>query len=618
MRPGQHRRLPNHVIGLILVVIVAVGSFLAYSKKLPWTHPYEVKAVFTTAENVRVKSPVRIAGVQVGTVTSVQPLTSDSPDYQAATGSSAKPPSNLPPGQQAAIVTMEINDDGRPIHDDATFKLRPRLFLEGNLFVDVHPGSPEAQEASDGHVFPATQTSAAVQLDQVLSSLQGNVRRNLQIFLKEFGNALIKYHGAEGFRTLYQTSPGAYKNTALVNQAFLGTQPGDLSGLVKNLDSTVQALDADQTGLQNLVTNLRTVTGSFAAHDQQLASAIGELPNTLAAGRPALLHLSESFPPLRAFAREALPGVRSSPETLDAATPLLNQIRKLVSERELRGLTHDLRPTIPRLTKLSKRTIPFLHQSRALASCFNQAIIPWGNESIGPGQDPDFPAATVTDGAGSHPARVYEETGYGLVGIAGESRSGDANGQYVRVEAGGGMNTPVFPGPIQGSTGKIISGLQPASQNVPFVGFTESELLGSRPNLALGNEDSAKPPYRPTVPCEKQQPPNLDTSTGPVPTQTSASAMSPSQLPAPLRALGDTPKVYAQHYLDAQRLQSQGKSGQAAAELRKAAAAWLNFQKKIQPGLQREIKFLNSAKDSAPLGTLAQKASAAAQQGAGQ
>ena len=31
--------------------------------------------------------------------------------------------------------------------------------------------------------------------------------------------------------------------------------------------------------------------------------------------------------------------------------------------------------------------------------------------------------------------RVFEETAYGLAGIAGESRSGDANGQYIRVQA---------------------------------------------------------------------------------------------------------------------------------------------------------------------------------------
>ena len=215
------------------------------------------------------------------------------------------------------------------------------------MFVDVSPGSPESPEAPADHIFPVTQTSASVQLDQVLTTLQSGVRRNLQIFLKEFGNALIKYGGAEGLRQLYQTSPGAYKYTSLVNQAFLGTQPHDLSNLIRNLDSTVQALDADETGLQNLVTNLRVVTGSFAAQNQALSDAIARLPRLLEVGRPALAALDQSFPPLRAFAREALPGVRSTPETLDAATPLLNQIRSLVSKPELRGLSQDLRPHDP-------------------------------------------------------------------------------------------------------------------------------------------------------------------------------------------------------------------------------------------------------------------------------
>ena len=41
---------------------------------------------------------------------------------------------------------------------------------------------------------------------------------------------------------------------------------------------------------------------------------------------------------------------------------------------------------------------------------------------------------------------MSEETAYGLVGIGSESRSGDANGQYIRVEAGGGANTVLLPG----------------------------------------------------------------------------------------------------------------------------------------------------------------------------
>ena len=123
MRPGGNKRLPNHVIGLILVVLIAVGSYLAFAKKLPWSHGYEIKAVFTTAENVRPKSPVRIAGVEVGEVTGVQPCTNDNPacggvdngDTVTASTNGASPGQGGASGVQAAIVTMEISDEGRPI-----------------------------------------------------------------------------------------------------------------------------------------------------------------------------------------------------------------------------------------------------------------------------------------------------------------------------------------------------------------------------------------------------------------------------------------------------------------------------------------------------------------------
>jgi phospholipid/cholesterol/gamma-HCH transport system substrate-binding protein len=595
MRPGQHKRLPNWAIGLILVVLIAVGSVLAYTKKLPFTHGYQVKAVFTTAENIRPKSPVRIAGVNVGEVTSVEPCTNDNPacggvegdDTITASTSPGNPSGGGASGVQAAIVTMEITDEGRPIKEDATFKLRPRLFLEGNLFVDVNPGSPTSAEVSADHTFPVTQTSAAVQLDQVLTTLQGGVRRNLQIFLKEFGDSLIKYGGAEGFRELYRTSPGAYKYTSLVNQAFLGTQPHDLSNLVRNLDSTVQALDADEVGLQNLVTNLRVVTGSFAAQNQALSEAIARLPRLLEVGRPALAALDRSFPPLRAFAREALPGTRSTPETLDAATPLLNQIRALVSKSELRGLSQDLRHTIPNLTRLSHRSIPFLNQSRALSSCFNQTIIPWSNSSV---PDSNFPPADVTDGAGTHPATVAQETGYGLVGIGGESRSGDANGEYIRVEFGGGTNTPIIPGPLQGTVGNVIKNSQPASQTVPFVGFAESQLLGSQPNLALGSEDSVKTPFRPDAPCERQEPPNLETSHGPAPEQVPPESLPPVPLSSNEKEQQQATTDYVDAYGQAQELSAGGKQTRASALLAKATENWLRAKAKTDPELQAQLE----------------------------
>ena len=62
------------VFGLIMVVIIAIASVMAFTKKIPFAgHGYELSATFENASTLRASSPVRIAGVKVGEVTDVQP-----------------------------------------------------------------------------------------------------------------------------------------------------------------------------------------------------------------------------------------------------------------------------------------------------------------------------------------------------------------------------------------------------------------------------------------------------------------------------------------------------------------------------------------------------------------
>lgn len=561
----KSERLPNWAIGLIVVIVTVVASYFAYTKELPWHDGYTVKAVFSSAQNVRTDSPVRIAGVNVGKVTGVEPLTSDSPEFQADS-SGQVPNLDSPPGQQAAVVTMEITDEGRPIHQDATFTLRPRLFLEGNMFVDLKPGSPESPEADDNYTFPQNQTAYSVQLDQVLTTLQADVRSDLQTFLDQFGNALIKYNGAQGFRDLYANSAGAYRYTAEVNDAYLGTEPHDLSRLIKNLDVVVRAFGKNESQLKGLVTNFRTVSGSFAAQDQALEQAVAELPAVLDAAKPAFANLNASFPPLRAFAREALPGVRSTNPMIEASTPFIEQLRLLMSEDELRGLTHDLKPTIPDLAKLAHETIPFLDQTRALSSCFNEVVIPWANSTVDP-QNPAYPSNLAPSGT------VSEETGYGLLGIAGESQGGDANGQTIRVEAGGGPNTVVAPGSGTGF-GEASASIAP------------SQVLGSMPKVfpAHGNSstaDSVKPRFAPNSPCEKQEPPDLGAAGGAPPAgqQPLSSAKSMQQLQDAVANLDPTTKSQLQQVAGLS-----SKQNPSAADVKKLTQLQAELAKAFQSG----------------------------------
>ena len=487
-RARDRKRVPNWAIGLVMVVVLVIASYFAFTKNVPWGRGTEVTVVFNSAQNLRVNSPVRIAGVEVGKVTSVEALDPESEDGEGGAAGSAR---------TGAVVTMELDDDGLPLKEDAHFTLKPRLFLEGNLFVDLQPGSPSSPTVdTTDYTFPPAQTANTVQLDQILTgSLQADVRRDLQVFLDEFGSALVDEGGAQSLRTLNKVSPGAFRYTSEVNQAVLGVNPHDLSSLIVNLDRVVRALDADEPALQDLITNLRITTGSFAQQSAPLETAIQELPRTIEAGNEAFASLNAAFPNTRAFAREILPGVRTAPATLDAATPLLFQLKLLARPQELRGLVSDLRPTVPHLAKLTRETIPFLEQSRALSSCFNTVILPWADDRVTGG--------SFYDAQHGAQGRVFEETGYGLPGIAGESRSGDANGQYIRVIAGGGTNTVVTNDQSTGGT------LQ--------AGLTPFPIDGAMPPISA----SAKTPFRPEVPCETQEPPNLAALPGDPPQQQS-------------------------------------------------------------------------------------------------
>ena len=142
------------IFGCVMVVILAIGSYLAFTKELPFTSEgYRSRRRSRTPTTLRTtNSPVRIAGVNVGKVTDVER------------------------DGDLAEVTFTVDEEGQPIHDDAEVEIRPRLFLEGNFFLDLHPGSPSAPELADGGDIPITQTATAVQLDEVLTALQAPTR----------------------------------------------------------------------------------------------------------------------------------------------------------------------------------------------------------------------------------------------------------------------------------------------------------------------------------------------------------------------------------------------------------------------------------------------------------
>ena len=490
---GMHARrlLPNWLVGILAIVVSTGGVLLAFAGELPWSKGHEIEAVFPRVQGLNPDSPVRVAGIDVGEVTAVDHVAAE-PGSEEVPGTS---PDDGEPPAGATVVTLELTDEALPVHEDATMRIRPRLFLEGNYFIELETGSPSAPELEEGGRIPYASTSAPVQLDEVLTSLQSETRKDLQVALDELGGALVREGGTEGLRGIARSAGGAAKQTAIVNEALLGTEPNDLSGLVRNLGRVTAALDRNEPALQGLVANANDVAGALAAEGAALERSVAELPGTLDAAMPTLDALNASLPATRAFAREALPGTRALPPALDAATPLLAQVRGLVSPDELRGALADLRPTIPRLAALTDDTTTLLGEARALSSCFSEIVIPWSQSTP---VDPETPAN----------GPIYKETAWGLTGISGESRNFDGNGPWARVLAASGANFATLP-PLDGTSDQLV-------------GISPFPLLGARPSLT----SSAQTPFRRDVACERNDLPDLDSGqAAPAPEQSTASRL---------------------------------------------------------------------------------------------
>lgn len=486
-------------VGLLAIALIAVAMYFGFTKHVPFTHGYRIHAVFQSSNNIRPGSPVRIAGVNVGKVTSV-----DRYEHTNLTD-----------------VTMEIDGEGLPIHRDATLKIRPRIFLEGNFFVDLKPGSPSAPQVPDGGTIGPAQTATPVQLDQVLTALQSDQRSDLQTLLQQYGAALDApptaaqnatldpevqgKTGAQGLNASYTYGPTALKGAALVNSALLGTQTHDLSRMIAAIARLTTELRTREGALQSLIVNFDTTAGAFASQSGALRTAVGLLGPTVTNADAAFKSLDASFPNTRGFARDFLPAVRETPATVEAAFPWLAETTALLRRNELGGLLAQLQPATADLARLEGASLTFLPQLDLADRCFANTIIPAGDIGVRDG------AATTRRSDGSI-VENYKEFWYTMVGLAGEGATFDGNGGMIRTGLGGGSQSVNF-----------------GTKSVPVVGNAVLKPLGTSPLYP-----ASAPPKNLTAACYRQPLPNVNGPlAGPAAAPPSATVPTPAPYPTP-------------------------------------------------------------------------------------
>jgi ABC-type transporter Mla subunit MlaD len=474
-------RPSNTVIAIIFILVFTVGPYLAFTKHVPFTsYGYTLKATFSNSANISTNSPVRIAGVDVGKVIST------SRDGDNTT------------------VTFTVDGSGQPVHDDAFATIRPRIFLEGNFFVELDPGSPSAPEMGSGDTIPVSRTSIAVQLDEILTSLQSPVRADLSRLLESYGTALTHKptaeedltqlpevkgkSGAEALNGAFRYGGDAGRYSSQVTNAFLGTEQRDLSRLVAGAGRAFGAFAARQRDLQGLIENFNTFTGALASQSTNLSTTIHLLAPTLRVTHASLVSLNRTLPPLRTYAIELRPAIAELPGLISSSKPFLAQVRPLLSGKEAGGdvkLLAESTPALAGAAQASKQTtVPQLNQ---LSVCTTKVMVPTGNE--------------VIEDRFSTGGPNYREFLYNLVNFAGMAQNFDGNGPYARTQVGGGPVLVGEPNP-HGNPGTF-------SDKINYA-HTIEDPLGTQPQLG------GKPPLKPEVRCYTNSPPNVNSGLGQV------------------------------------------------------------------------------------------------------
>jgi ABC-type transporter Mla subunit MlaD len=474
-------RPSNVTIAILFILLFTLGPYLAFTKHVPFTsHGYEVKATFSNSANIALNSPVRVAGVNVGKVIST------SRDGDNTT------------------VAFTVDGSGRPIHDDAFAAVRPRIFLEGNFFIELDPGSPSAPELESGGTIPVSHTSTAVQIDEVLSALQSPVRADLGRLLEGYGKALTHEpsaaedetqlpevkgrSGAEALNDALKYGGEAGRYSSQVANALLGTQQRDLAKLVSSSGRAFGALAGRQRDLQGLIENFDIFTGALADQSTNLSATVRLLAPTLRVTHASLISLNRTLPPLRTYAIELRPAVAELPGLISASKPFLAQVRPLLSGKEAGGDVKLLEESTPGLAGAAlagkKVTLPQLNQ---LSLCTSKVMVPTGNEVINDRFSTGGPN--------------YREFLYNLVNFAAMAQNFDGNGPFARAQVGGGGVLVGEPNPKDPP--KLV-----AEQD--NYAHTIEDPLGTQPKLG------GQPPLKPEVRCYTNPVPDVNGSLGQV------------------------------------------------------------------------------------------------------
>jgi len=315
------------ILVLLALSVVVAGYVLSHERfqfPLIESSPFTLNAEFSTAQAVTPGQgqSVRVSGVQIGLI------------------------GNVTLKNGIADVQLQINDEYKNlIHTDATALLRPKTGLK-DMFIEVDPGAKPAPVAKPGWTMPVSNTLPDVDVDEILSSLDGDTRNYLNLLVNGAGQGLRGKGGDELAQVLERFEP-THQDLARLNRA-VAVRGTDLRQLVNSLQRLNTALATKQGQIVQLVDSSATVFRAFASQDTNISRAVVDLPGTLQQTAATLNKVQTFAKLLGPTASNLLPAARSLPAANAAITALAKPSAPIV-QNQLRPFVIAARPLVRQL-----------------------------------------------------------------------------------------------------------------------------------------------------------------------------------------------------------------------------------------------------------------------------
>ena len=229
---------------LALIVVLAIISF----RIVNGLTEYRLVVPLDTADGLYPGSDVVIAGAKAG---SVQDISLD--------------------GNQT-LVTIALDDAYAPAHADATVTVRPKSLL-GEKYVALDPGSSDV--LGSGSRLPRTQVARAVELQDVVNSLDAPTREKLRTLIISLGGGLAG-RGLDTNNTLLYGRQDLDHLAAITDT--LAARDQDLQKVIQGLDQvTAELAKSDRRAqLGELIKNSETLLHSLSQQDAQIKTTLAQ------------------------------------------------------------------------------------------------------------------------------------------------------------------------------------------------------------------------------------------------------------------------------------------------------------------------------------------------------